>query len=124
MAGFTGQYEYDPDGVNRIIDERGNQAIVLRKVRWQPDKEFKLDLRKCIFDADGEKQYKGISFLTDEGPNELVKVLLEEGYGDPDEIAKIIHTRRSDIKQAFEYFNDDEDSSVPEDLYDPREMVS
>lgn len=114
---FTGEYEYKEDGIDRIIDERGNVAIIMREVRWKKDNDYKLDIRKYNYTDEGERYSKGISFLTEDGPDELVKILLEEGYGKPDEIAEAIKSR-DDIMKAFAEIKDGDD------LYDPREMIS
>lgn len=133
---FTGKYEYDTEGIDRIIDERGNSALILRNVRWNEDKDFKLDLRNYYFTDEGERYGKGISFLTEDGPDELVRILLEEGYGKPDEIAEAI-CNRDDIIKAFgklDVISVDEEmikeiqketvKEITEKMYDPREMIS
>ena len=97
MAGtFNGKYEYDPNGVNRIINEKGNLFIALREVRWSEGKDFKMDLRNYKSDEEDDIPLKGISFNDDEA-DELVKVLIEEGFGDSDEITEAIITNRPDL---------------------------
>lgn len=90
-------YEYDEKAFNRVIDEKGNQAIIMRKVRWRENADFKLDIRKYLYTDEGEQFRKGISFLTDEGPGELAKALLEEGYGGDEDIATSLYSHRPEI---------------------------
>lgn len=128
---FTGKYEMDSNGVNRIIDEYGNSMIAMRMVRWRDTNEFKLDIRKYRFDENGETPNKGITFLTEEGPGELAKALLEEGYGNSDDIAESLYKTRPDIcNRVLDLMDgkkldepDREDDGTIEDLYDPREVL-
>ena len=117
---FTGQYEYKEDGIDRIIDEHGNVAIIMREVRWKDTDDYKLDIRKYNFTDEGERYGKGLRFLTEDGPDELVRILLEEGYGKPEEIAEAI-SNRDDIIRAFGTL---EASNNTEDLYDPKELIA
>lgn len=128
---FDGKYEMDPNGVNRIIDEYGNTMIAMRKVRWKDINDYKLDIRKYRFGENGETPSRGISFLTEEGPGELVKALLEEGYGEADDVAESLYSTRPDIcnrvmdlmnGEKMEEPEKDSDGSF-EDLYDPREVL-
>lgn len=75
--------ELDPD-IDEIFDEGvGSSFLAMRKLRWNPDSDFKLDLRKWFTKSTGEEVAgKGFSFITDNGPNELVDVLLKHNYGD------------------------------------------
>ena len=130
FGNFNGKYEMDPEGVNRVIDEYGNQMIALRKVRWKEDKEFKLDIRKYRFDEEGEKYDKGLTFLTDDGPGELAKALLEEGYGDDKDIAESLYKTRPDICNNIMDLMDgvklnplQKQEGSLDVLYDPRELL-
>lgn len=82
-------YEYDESAVNEIVDEApgSNNFIALRKIRWQPDGEFKWDIRKYFIKADGsEFPGKGITFMTPDGPGNLAEILCENGFGDTNKI--------------------------------------
>lgn len=120
-------YEMDKD-FNYTIDERGNTFIALRKIRWGDSDKFKLDLRKYISTEEGERMNKGVSFLTDDGPNELAKVLLENNYGKANEIADVICNKRKDIfdklsrKVNNNYPSNNEDEDIDEELYDTRRL--
>ena len=80
------QYSVD-ENYNYNIDEKGNTFIALRKIDWRNSGNYKLDLRKYYSTENGERMSKGVSFLTEDGPNELTRVLLYTGYGDAMEIA-------------------------------------
>lgn len=77
------QLEID-DSINEVIDELpGNSFIALRKLRWNPNAQFKLDVRKWYTNSEGEEiAGKGVSFMTEEGPDNLIEALFKHGYGD------------------------------------------
>ena len=122
-------YEYMPDGVNKIIEEKGNYFSALRMVRWKDTAEFKLDLRKYKSDENGEVALKGYSFMTDEGPSELISVLLEEGYGDTTRIANTIYEKRPDVcNRIVALMNGETTVDIPDGVdpaafYDPKELI-
>lgn len=128
MAGFTGNYECNPDGVDRIIDEKGNKFIAVREVRWKDIYDFKLDIRQYMVNENGEIPLKGLSFLTEDGPGELINTLLESGYGDTTQVSDSIYQNRKDIVNRIIKLENGEAeiSKEPlddgEDYYDPREV--
>lgn len=72
------------DSINAIIDEApgGNSFIGLRKLRWSDKSPFRLDIRKWYINSEGEEiAGKGVAFITEDGPDNLVKELLKAGYG-------------------------------------------
>lgn len=111
---FKGDFSYRIiDNFDKIIDEKGNSFIALRKISWGESDDVKLDLRKYTTKADGSEQMlKGVSFITEEGPNELAKVLVEEGYGHTDDILSAVSTR-PDFRQCLNKVLSPED-----ELYD------
>lgn len=145
---FNGQYEFDPNGINEIISEKGDTFLALREVRWRSDKEFKLDLRHYRSDEFGDKTLKGCSFF-DEDADELTRILLQHGLGDDIEIANTITEFRpglcrelqeifkegADLSEVDSRYNrllyknmDDDMESIEEggsldDYYDPRRMA-
>lgn len=126
MADKEFKYEVDKD-FNYTIDERGNSFIALRKIRWGDNDNYKLDIRKYISTEKGEQMMKGFSFITDDGPNELSRVLLDTGYGKPDEIAQVIVDNRKDIfneisKRVNGEFTITEDNESDEELFDARRL--
>lgn len=127
-------YINDPD-FDYTIDEKGNTFIALRKIDWNNKGEYKLDLRKYYASESGETMSKGVSFLTEDGPHELTKVLIETGYGNDYEIAEAIIKDRpyiaARIKSELEnnqFFanriNNLEDAYEEEDFYDPEELIA
>lgn len=72
------------DSLNVVFDEvPGSSFLALRKLRWNSSSPFKLDIRKWYTNAQGEEiAGKGVSFMTSEGPENLIQALLENGYGD------------------------------------------
>lgn len=115
------KYEVDPD-FDFVIDELSNRFMALRKIKWGNSDEYKLDLRRYYSTEDGEKMEKGkgISFLTDDGPNELTRVLVEQGYGLPEDIAEAIMNRSDSVKilESIDSIVDDCNEGI-----DPKEVV-
>ena len=76
--------EIDPS-LNVVFDEAsgGNSFLALRRLRWNEKSPYRLDIRKWYTNAQGEEiAGKGVSFVTEEGPENLIQALLENGYGD------------------------------------------
>lgn len=130
----TDNFTYKLCGVDRVIDEKGSSFIALRSIAWNTDpetpiedidpKNIKLDLRKYYATENGEKMNKGVSFLTDEGPTELVHVLLDEGYGNTIDCLNTLKDR-DDFNDAvkFIFAPSDEKSSSDDEYFDPRELL-
>lgn len=128
-------YTVDSD-FDYTIDEKGNAFIALRKIDWGNKGEYKLDLRKYYASDTGETMQKGVSFLTEDGPNELTKVLLETGYGDDEEIANtILQNRKGIVARIARELNNPEKAydlnieleNILEDeetFYDPEELIA
>ena len=85
MAFTTGDFNMHPEvfkECDEVIDEKSNTFIALRLVQWckngsEPDKNLaKLELRKWRVKDGEEHADKGCSFLTPEGPGNLLKLLL------------------------------------------------
>lgn len=118
------EFKYAIDkSFDHTIDEKGNTFIALRKIAWGNSEEYKLDLRKYYATAEGETMSKGVSFLTEDGPNELVNVLLQEGYGEPMAIAETIKNSRPDIMELLAADIDKIKEEANSDFYDPRELL-
>ena len=127
-------YSVDPE-FDYTIDEKGNTFIALRKIDWGNKGEYKLDLRKYYATESGENMNKGVSFLTEDGPNELTKVLIETGYGNDDEIANAIIENRigilarinkelSENENLLEMINSADLDIDDDEFYDPEELIS
>lgn len=123
-------YNFNPDGINSIIEEKGNTFIAIREIRWDRESEYKLDVRRYTSTEDGEIPKKGISFYDPNTPTELICALLENDYGDDNTIGKCIFNTRpklatyisklqsGEIKPEIP-LEDEDDSS---DYFDPREL--
>ncbi len=128
------QIQYKICGLDRVVDEKGSCFIALRKLQWgdpnEPEdpEKVKLDLRKYYSNANGgsEKLGKGVSFLTEEGPHELAKALLESGYGHTEDVLNAVKDR-GDFKDAVEsVFSKDGKKSSSKDngeFFDPRKLL-
>lgn len=118
-------------GMNRIIEEKGSSFIRLAQMAWgvsddeecDPEK-IRVDIRKYHTNSDGKEiMGKGVSFMTQDGPNELVHCLLEEGYGETEKSLKILK-KRKDFKDAVFHVNgqNSPDDDVDE-TFDLREYL-
>lgn len=121
------KYEVD-DSFDYLIEEKGNQAVFFRRVSWG-GRDAKPEIRKWYVDGTSETPGKGCSFMTEEGPNELVRVMTEVGYGKTDEILENI-SKRDDFKIAvkkvlgkgIDEVVEECDSVELEEVYDPRSL--
>lgn len=121
------RYIVDED-YDYLIEEKGNQATFLRKVSWG-GRDSKLELRKYVIDGTSEKPMKGVTFMTDEGPDELVDVLVRTDYGNTESILRSIKDRedfpaavRKVLGTDSELYNADLDNEVEEEYYDPKSL--
>ena len=115
------------DDFDNIFDEKNNVFLALRKIIWGENgdpESAKLDLRRWGIDADGnERPHKGFSFLTEEGPHELARVLIENDFGYTNEILEEL-SKRDDFEMCLNevvgedsrFFNPKAES---QDFYDP-----
>ena len=108
-------YKIDED-FDFIIEEKANTFIALRKIAWGEGKESKLDLRKWYSSQNGETVGKGVS-MSDEGANELVKVLLENNYGYTNEILAAIKDR-DDFRIKLNAILGEDDPNYDKDVKD------
>lgn len=120
------------DDYDKIFDDKGNTFLAMRKIQWGDSDKTYLDLRKWYCNADGqETPGKGFSFLTEEGPHELARVLVENGYGHTDDIINSIKDREDFMTSLVECLNKEEldnlDIELPEvddgDYYDPSVII-
>lgn len=111
------------------FDEKGSSCGTVRKVQWvkddkEPDEsKAKIEIRKMYINAEGERAAKGYSFSTPEGPNELVKGLIENGFGDTKEILKSIRSR-DDFIDAVKNIDKDPDDEYDGEMFDMRDLLS
>ncbi len=114
--------------LDMTFDEKGSTFLAMRMIQWVKDNEdpdeskAHLELRKWRVTNEGEERAdKGFSFLTENGPHELAKGLIHEGYGKTKEILEEL-SHRDDFKEAVDHFGEDEDSSDGE-YFDMRELL-
>jgi hypothetical protein len=115
------------DGINNIFDEKGSTFLAITRVQWvkngaEPDiSKAKLEIRKWVVQDGNEVPLKGATFLTEEGPHNLVKALIQEGYGNTKEVLTELK-HRDDFKDAVEHLNDEEDFGEGE-FFDMRSIL-
>lgn len=130
------QLELDPS-IDEVIDEiPGSSFIALRKLRWNPTSSFKLDIRKWYTSNTGEEiAGKGVSFMTDQGPDNLIQALLSHGYGDTRKTLDGIKERPDfleNIKDVLDEMHSDlgnliveraPSTDIEELFYDPKSIL-
>lgn len=117
------------DGINELIDEKGNMVLMLREVAWN-GRDAHLELRKWIVDVDKEQPMKGVSFITPEGPNKLTEVLADKGFGDTEKLLKSLKGRedfdnaliKTIGKTKVQEAKNTDVTIVEEDYYNPQKM--
>ena len=126
--------ELDPS-IDEVFDEvPGNSFLALRRLRWTETGNFRLDIRKWYTNNQGEEiAGKGVSFMTEEGPDNLIAALLKHGYGDTEKTIDAIKDRddfvsiataaimekNPDFNGSFFMVKDPEGSGG---FYDPKEF--
>lgn len=121
------KYEVFKD-YNIPFDEKGSSVGVVRLVQWHSsDKEAdeskaKLEIRKISVNSDGETLRKGYTFSTPEGPHELVKGLIDVGFGDTKEILRSVR-KRDDFLEAAKTINDENNEFAEGETFDMRDLL-
>lgn len=114
---------YNVGDIDEPIDSKGNTVILLRKLAWGNNKE-KLEIRKWFVDINKETPSKGVTFLTEEGPNNLINVMIQKGYGETGEIINSLKDRE-DFDEALEAIGKKRPKGNPSDtFYDPKEACN
>ena len=109
------------------FDEKGSTYGVVRLAQWvkadkQPDEtKAKVEIRKIYFQNGEEKNGKGYTFSTPEGPSELVHGLIKVGFGDTKEILRQVRVR-DDFMEAATTINEDNDGSDDGEMFDMRDL--
>ena len=124
-------FDIKKDGINELIDEKGNSTIMLREVSWSGRENYKLELRRWIVEEAGDKPLKGVSFLTEDGPNNLVHTMTKLGFGKTDVILNHLKTREDFDKSLIKTIgktkiNEAKESEIEisdEDYYDPASFI-
>lgn len=122
------KFRYTIGDVNELIEERGNMVTMLRKLAWG-DHDEKLELRRWIVDIDSEKANKGVTFMTEEGPNNLTEVMTRLGYGDTETLIKEL-SEREDFDEALvnvigvkKVETAKKETSAKPTFYDPKQVL-
>lgn len=130
------EFKYEVIGIDKVIEEKGNTMLALREVSWN-DRTPSLELRKWRNTDEGERADKGFSFLTEDGPNELVNALIDCGFGNTQDILKRVSNREDFIPSMSDILGETITSEQLErfkntivkynaedlsDVYDPRDM--
>lgn len=125
----NGEFKYSFRGVNRVVEEKGNQFIRFAQIAWAGEDEevdpskIKYDLRRYFTDSDGvEKMGKGVTFLSDNGPTELTHILVEEGFGKTSTILGNIK-KRGDFPEAVKEVYGDAADNVDDETFDLRDII-
>ena len=124
------EFKVKEDGINEVIDEKGNMSLMLREVAWN-GRDYHLELRKWIVDVDKEQPMKGCTFITEEGPNNLVDTMVKHGYGNTRNILHELSSRESfeeDLvsvigKQKVDKAKDTEVTITEDDYFDPKSLL-
>ena len=130
------QLEIDPS-IDEVIDEvPGSSFIALRKLRWSPTSSFKLDIRRWYTSSTGDEiAGKGISFMTEQGPDNLIQALLKHGYGDTRKTLDGIRERPDfleNVKDVLDEMHSDlggliveraPSTDIEELFYDPKSIL-
>ena len=111
----------DPS-MNIIIEQApgSNRFVAMRNICWNNSGDYRLDIRHWYTDAEGnENPGKGFSFATKSGPSNLAIALIQNNYGDTEEILNIIKDR-DDFESALDSIR----GGAPKNtLYDPRSIL-
>lgn len=113
------------DGTDNIFDERGSTFLAMRKISWysegkeEPTEDkARWELRKWTANEAGpDIPGKGVTFLTENGPHDLAKLLIHNGYGQTKEILKELKTR-DDFEESVKHMYDD--NSDGDEYFDAR----
>lgn len=118
------------ENIDYTFEEQGNQFGAVRKIQWGNNDKSYLEVRKWRNTPDGKEQAaKGYTFMTEDGPSELTKVLLDMGYGNTKQVLDII-SKREDFRKSLnsclgedDEFFDKNEGTLEDDYYDPSELI-
>lgn len=119
------------DDIDTVLDEKGDQFIALRKVQWagrnattiEPDpSKAKFEIRRWRVTPEGEVPLKGVTFLTDEGPNDATIGLIKTGFGNTKDILLELK-ERDDFESSVKDIFNDTDQETDGEYFDAREML-
>lgn len=123
--------EIDSD-IDIILEESRNSYIALRKIKWRPEWEPKLDIRKWFIDSTGREVVgKGVSFSTEKGPEKLLESLINLNIGKTDQILRTLSSREDFLDAFSKVFQVDDDGYIHiqqsetsnELVFDPKDVL-
>lgn len=118
-------YSYTVGDLDEVVDEKGNTAVMLRELSWG-DGPKKIEIRKWFLSENGEKPSKGVTFCTEEGPGNLAKALIRNGFGKTPELLDSMKDRE-DFEQSLintigiQKVKKAKETESDEEFFDPRE---
>lgn len=115
-------FTYTVGDIDDVVDSKSNSVILLRKLAWGEGAE-KLELRKWVIDINKETPLKGVTFLTEEGPHNLVTILLQNGFGRTKNVLEVLSIR-DDFKSSLESLGKPTKSKLSNKYIDPKEILS
>lgn len=86
--------------IDYVFEEQGNQLSAFRQIQWNKGTP-RMEIRRWSKTPEGKEiPLKGMTFLTKEGPDELVNVLTKNGIGDTLEVLKNL-SKREDFEKCL-----------------------
>lgn len=118
------------DNIDTTIEEQGNQFSALRKIRWGDNDNAHLEIRRWRNTPDGGEQCaKGFTFMTEEGPSELIGALIDLGFGETKTVLKKL-SERDDFRKSLnsllgseDELYDPEAGTLEDSYYDPTQLI-
>lgn len=86
------EFYYKLDGKQCPIESKGNMISRIGMVSWNGNQP-KLEIRKWTLRGEELVPNKGFTFMTEEGPTNLVHTLVQLGYGDINVLRNILDQR-------------------------------
>ena len=115
-----------------VFEEKGNTVGMIRKISWG-NRAPKLELRKWNLDSEGkETASRGYTFMTEDGPNELVESMAKLGYGNTTKVIGSIKDRPDfeeslvkniGMEKVMEAKNTEFEASEDEEFLDPKALM-
>lgn len=119
----TKDFSYKVGNIDEVIDTKGNQVMLLRKIAWGDSETERLELRRWVVDMKDEKPLKGVTFLTENGPEVLTNTLIKLGYGNTKEILKTL-SEREDFSDAMSTYDKKIVGKKSSKYIDPKEVLT
>lgn len=115
-----------------VFEEKGNTVGMIRKISWG-NRAPKLELRKWNLDSEGkETASRGYTFMTEDGPNELVESMAKLGYGNTTKVIGSIKDRPDfeeslvkniGMEKVMEAKNTEFEANEDEEFLDPKALM-